>query len=357
MAAMQVVPQHAWDGSVIMGRRLFFYRKDHQVIARERFDAVMAYAPLDRAPLLAEGLRDEVRQAWAAQGLPADADLDALFEYDPRQRLEVGLDPLPQLDHPPLTPADIDQRRWRLNADDPARMPGGAQWVTTVKQWQSAGHLIELPLSRGLFLTMGVGQWASLEPVLYQLTDAPTRVRRVMDDQAMLAAQLAHRVLSQVAVDFASFSEPVADNHGPLISPRLYRQLVLDSYRPVMDVLHGHGVKAIVWITYGNSKALIGDALDAGFNCLWAIETETQAMDYRRLRQQFGRQLRLIGGIDLDCLLAGPAAIDAELESKVPPLLADGGYLPLADGRVRANMPLAHYAHYRRRLEQMVRTG
>ena len=59
----------------------------------------------------------------------------------------------------------------------------------------------------------------------------------------------------------------------------------------------------------------------AGFNGLWAIETETAAMDYRNLRRQFGRSLRLIGGIDLDVLLLGPTAIEREIQSKV--LLAE----------------------------------
>ena len=57
-------------------------------------------------------------------------------------------------------------------------------------------------------------------------------------------------------------------------------------------------------------------------------------MDYRSLRQQFGRSLRLIGGIDLDCLRQDEAAIEREIKTKVPPLLADGGYIPVADARV-----------------------
>lgn len=61
-------------------------------------------------------------------------------------------------------------------------------------------------------------------------------------------------------------------------------------------------------------------------------------MDYRKLRREFGRDLRLIGGIDLDALLAGDAAIERELRDKVPELLAMGGCIPRADGRVRASV-------------------
>jgi hypothetical protein len=77
-------------------------------------------------------------------------------------------------------------------------------------------------------------------------------------------------------------------------------------------------------------------------------------MDYRDIRREFGDGLRLIGGIDLDVLMQGPDAIDRELSEKVPALLNSGGYIPLADGRVRSQFPFKHYAYYREQLEHMV---
>jgi hypothetical protein len=76
-------------------------------------------------------------------------------------------------------------------------------------------------------------------------------------------------------------------------------------------------------------------------------------MDYLSLRSEFGRELRLIGGIDLDVLRQDEGAIRRELEKVVPPLLADGGYIPMVDGRVREYIPLANYLYYRRLLEEM----
>jgi uroporphyrinogen decarboxylase len=78
-------------------------------------------------------------------------------------------------------------------------------------------------------------------------------------------------------------------------------------------------------------------------------------MDYRDLRREFGRDLRLIGGIDLDALRRDKEAIRRELEEKVPPLVADGGYVPLADGRVRVDVPFENYVYYRELLERVTR--
>jgi uroporphyrinogen decarboxylase len=80
-------------------------------------------------------------------------------------------------------------------------------------------------------------------------------------------------------------------------------------------------------------------------------------MDYRDIRQEFGRDLRLIGGIDLDALRQDKEAIRREVEEKVPPLVAEGGYIPLADGRVRADVPFENYIYYRQLLREVTQVG
>ena len=76
-------------------------------------------------------------------------------------------------------------------------------------------------------------------------------------------------------------------------------------------------------------------------------------MDYRELRREFGHDLRLIGGVDLDALRLDKESIKREVYEKVPPLLAEGGFIPLADGRIRKVIPLENYLYYRRLLEEV----
>ena len=105
--------------------------------------------------------------------------------------------------------------------------------------------------------------------------------------------------------------------------------------------------------TFANARVLIPGILKWGFNGLWACEVNIDTMDYRSLRKEFGRDLRLIGGIDLDALRKDKAAIRQEIEEKVPPLIAEGGFIPLADGRVRADVPFENYVYYRQLLEKV----
>jgi len=319
--------------------------------SRHRFSQTMSFGTPDRVPWLEEGLRDDVLDRWRQQVLPAAADLASLFHYDRRERIELDLSPRPPLTAWPPTWQDLSRLRQSLDSADPVRLP--ADWSQRVAAWRDRQHILELPLHQGLFLTLGIHDWSSFEQALFLLEDDPDLVREVMDLHAQFIAAMADRVLGEVEVDFVSFSEPIGSTHGSLVSPARYRQVALASYRPILDVLQHHRVPTITFVTYANAAELLPDLLEAGFNCLWAIEVESPEMDYRILRRRFGRDLRLIGGIDLDCLLAGPQAIEREMLDKVPSLLAQGGYIPLADGRVRTNVSLASYRYYRRLLEQL----
>jgi uroporphyrinogen decarboxylase len=137
----------------------------------------------------------------------------------------------------------------------------------------------------------------------------------------------------------------------------MYETLVLSTYAPVLEVLRRRSVETIIFRTYANARVLIPKILKWGFNCLWACEVNVDAMDYRSIRREFGRDLRLIGGVDLDTLRGSKAGILGELKTKLPWLLRQGGYAPLADGRVRPEVPFENYLYYRRRLVEILRTG
>jgi len=322
------------------------------VNARERFAQTMRYGAPDRVPLFEEGLRDGVLEHWREQGLPPDADLSEMFHFDRRERIDVDIRRRPEPEKWPTSRRDLDVLRGCLDPEDPERFP--EDWDRKVAEWRTRGHVLELWVHRGFFLAMGVGDWSGFERAVYQLADSPQLVREILDIYADFRAQLVDRVLGEVEVDCAFFSEPIGGSGGSLLSPKTYADVVLPSYRPIFDVLRKHRVDTIGVMTYTNIRRLIPAMMDAGINCLWAAETDSSAMDYRPLRDEFGRDLRLIGGIDLDVLYQDQAAIKREIERVVPPLLADGGYIPLADGRVRENVPFEGYAHYRRLLEKTV---
>ncbi|UCG13462.1 MAG: hypothetical protein JSU72_02960 [Deltaproteobacteria bacterium] len=319
--------------------------------SRDRFRKTMGYSKPDRVPYFEEGIRTEVLRTWRSQGLPPQADISKMFPSDRREEIAPDLEPRPRLKKWPNSRSELGELKRRLDPYRRGRLPLG--WRRRVRSWKKRDHVLMLRIHRGFFLTMGVYDWQRFAELMDLVIDDPGFVREAMTIQAEFSAVLAERVLHEVDVDAALFSEPIGGNDQPLISPQMYEDLVLASYKPVLDVLTRYGVETIVLVTYANARILVPSILKWGFNCLWACEVDVEAMDYRELRREFGRDLRLIGGIDLDALRRDKETIRQEIEEKVPPLVADGGYIPLADGRVRADVPFENYVYYRQLLRKV----
>jgi hypothetical protein len=322
------------------------------VNSRERFLAVMRGGRPDRVPYFEDGLRPDVLRSWQTQGLASAADLTRLYSQDGRVELEIDGYPRPPLRRWPERTAELSRLDRRLRPTQ-SRLPPG--WKGKAQAWNAGPDVLMLEVHHGLFLTLGVMDWQRFRFVIESLTDQPGYVQAVMRLEAEMVTHLVNSFLDRVQVEAVIFSEPIGGNAGPLISPRMYEQFVLESYRPILEAVRQHGVEVIILRTYANARVLIPSLIKFGINCLWACETDASAMDYRLIRREFGPALRLIGGIDLDVLREGKEAIRRELEQKLPPLLAQGGYIPLADGRVRADVPFENYIFYRQLLETLTR--
>jgi uroporphyrinogen decarboxylase len=318
------------------------------MLNRERFKQTMHYGAPDRVPYFEEGLREEVLEAWRRQGLSPDVDISHSFPSDRREEIQPDLEPHPSLTAWPSSRSELVELKKRLDPLEPERLP--PDW----KKPRNEDTVRMLRVHRGFFLSMGIYGWNRLTRVMYSLIEDPAYIHDAMSIWGAFNADMAERVLKEVPCDAAIFSEPIGGNDGPLISPTMYEDFVLSSYEPVLDVLRRHGVETIILRTYANARLLIPSILKWGFNCLWACEVNTAEMDYRDLRREFGRDLRLIGGIDLDSLRLGKEAVRKEIEEKVPPLIADGGYVPLADGRVREDIAFTDYVYYRRLLKKVL---
>jgi hypothetical protein len=319
---------------------------------RYRFLETIRYGQPDRALLFPEGIRDEVFAAWKRQGWSRERILASPFLYDRFEELEPDIDPRPGFDGSPSGEAGPKDLRSRLDPLDPARLPTG--WKERVRNWKDRQHVLFLRIHDGFFLTMGVGGWRTFTEACLLLVDRPDEVRARLALQAEFAARLAERILAEVELDGIIFSEPIADPHGPLVSPHMYAEFVLKSFEPIWKVLERFQVPAVIFRSYANPRRLLPALVESPINCLWACEANQADMDYRSIRAEYGPGMRLIGGIDADVLRLGEEAIRREVEEKVPPLLEQGGYIPLADGRVRADVPFASYAIYRRLLEEIV---
>jgi hypothetical protein len=283
--------------------------------------------------------------------MPRGDWLEKQFHYDEFEELDPDVSPRPAIKDWAHPQAVLRQLRRQLDPDDHRRLPGN--WSKQVKKWKERQHALFLRLHQGLFLTLGVEEWKSFAPAIQLLADAPEFVSEVLAILASFAARLAENILREVDIDAVIFSEPIAGNHGSLISPAMYRDLVLASFHPIFDALDRYRVPQAIWRSYANPRALIAEVARSRFTAIWVCESPPQAVDYRQLRQEYGPTLGLIGGIDTDILYQGPQEIERAVAA-VLPLVDQGRFIPLADGRVREDVPYENYVFYRKTLETSI---
>lgn len=351
---------------------------------RERFLATMHYQPRDRCPWGEMGFWPETLEHWHGEGWPRDADLNAFLGFD-RLREEVGVNlgfvpafepavleederyrvvrradgvvarefkgelsfNMPQwLRFPLESRRDWDEQiRPRLDAAAPLRYP--EHWSEHVRTWRERDY----PLGLRLGSVFGyLRNWMGLERIATTLYDDPAWVQEMMDYLVGFYCAVGQRALEEVDVDYVLLWEDMACKGGPLISPAMFRRFMLEPYHRLTAFIRQRGVELIFVDSDGDSELLMPLWLEGGVNGFYPVE-RAAGMDPVRLRQRFGRTLRLMGGIDKRAMAAGPEAIDAEL-AHVAPLLAEGGYLPWCDHHVPPDVSLAHYQYYVRRMQE-----
>lgn len=322
--------------------------------SRERFHEVLAYGRPDRVPLWKESLREGVRELWANQGLSQNVDLSRLFRFDHREEMALDLGPHPPFNDPSEEPEVFVRLRSHYHPDL-SRLP--PDWRLRARGWARRDYPVGMSVWRGLFRSLGVEDWQTLRRALLALADVPSVMVRTLGAFTDCAAQMVEHALTAVALDYAVFEEPIAGAGGPVISPSYFRRFCMPFYRRLVDLLRTRGVRWFVVRTYANPLALLPCWLECGINVLWCVESASNGVHYGQLRHEYGRQLRLIGGIALDALAEGKKAIDRVLHGYVAALLGEGGYLPMADGKIRHDIPWLNYRYYRETLERLVFSG
>ena len=97
----------------------------------------------------------------------------------------------------------------------------------------------------------------------------------------------------------------------------------------------------------GGDRAIpvIEPFLEAGVNCMHPMEPAAN-MDIVAIREKYGKRLAFYGGLDKHVIRRTKAEIRAELEYKIPPMVATGGCVLGLDHRIPNGTPLENYRYY-----------
>lgn len=123
-------------------------------------------------------------------------------------------------------------------------------------------------------------------------------------------------------------------------------------YERMTASLQESGVNIILADTDGNCTELIPLFIECGVNGLYPMEVQA-GMDVVKVGETFPG-LRIWGGLDKRKLAGGADQIEAEVASKVRPMMRRGGYIPFADHLIPPDVSWENFVYYRRCLAEAV---
>ncbi len=357
---------------------------------RERFRRVMHYQAVDRVPHMEFGYWASLKDRWFDEGhLPPDiarggdgviSDWAVESFFGCEQRAGAG----PHIDAGPPRPVEVvsehdgkliyrdglgilceevkegirsiphylefpvrDRRTWANFRDEFLDLNAGWRVRPKAEIEALAGDLRRSERPVGVHFGSFIGRirdWVGFENLAYLSYDDPALLEEMVAHLTEMKLKYLPPLLDKIEFDFASGWEDICFNSGPLLSPRVFKEVIMPHMKPVMQLLRQHGIDIIYTDCDGNVQALIPLWLDVGLNCMFPLEVRA-GNDVLASRQKFGRDLLILGGFDKFLLLESREAIVAEFK-RLEPVLADGGFIPHVDHRCPDGVSFEMYQYY-----------
>lgn len=361
---------------------------------KDRLNKTLSFKGTDRVPFMEIALWEQTVEEWLRQGLPeggADANLFCGNEYFGLEGYDLVVfnltfpEPCPNekvIDEDDRYIRYIDgMGRTRLAlkegtvrgmrqsmdcyVDFPVKSGKDFQALKKLyisnpedrlpKDWEQTLEVLDTSTRPSTFLDRYFGSfgfysmlrnWIGTENLSYMFYDDPNLVRECLEflTDFITGGWLAE-TLEKAQFDLYYIHEDMAGKSGPLISPDMFRDFFLPSYKTFVNFLKRHGVKNIVVDTDGNFAPLIPEFLDAGVEGFGPIE-RAAGLDPLSLRKQYGNSFFMIGGVDKRVLKNGRKEIDSELYHVLPPMLEKGGFIPTVDHSVPPDVTLENFEYY-----------
>jgi uroporphyrinogen decarboxylase len=183
-----------------------------------------------------------------------------------------------------------------------------------------------------------------LDTWLFDLTENLEFVRALLSLVTDLMLAGVEAFLNEVGqhVDVLVMADDQATQHGPLMSPKLYRALVKPHHARLIAAMKRKSGAKIFFHSDGNVFPLIGDFIDIGVDLLNPVQVSAREMgDTAGLKRLFGDKLSFCGAIDTQHVLPFGTTDDVrrEVRQRICDLGPGGGYIVAAVHCIQPDVP------------------
>ena len=190
--------------------------------------------------------------------------------------------------------------------------------------------------------------------ISYMYADDPDLYAEIINTNANLVYECTKGVLEQgVKFDYVHIWEDICFKNGPLVIPAIFEELVGPHYKRVTQLVNSYGIDIVSLDCDGCIDALLPIWLKNGVNTMFPIEVGTWDASIAPWREQYGKELRGIGGMNKTVFARDYKAIDEEIE-RLKPLMDLGGYIPCPDHRIAPDAIWENVQYYCDRMQKLV---
>ncbi|MDI7277327.1 MAG: uroporphyrinogen decarboxylase family protein, partial [Anaerolineae bacterium] len=150
--------------------------------------------------------------------------------------------------------------------------------------------------------------------------------------------------LLSAPVDAVMLTDDYADQRGMIFGIERFRRFFKPHWRRIFARIRKAGVYSLLHVC-GNAAPAVPDLLECGLDCLESLQPE--AMDIYRLKREYGRDIRLWGGLGAQStLLDSPEAVRLEVRRLKREMGRGGGYVLAGAKGIMEDVPVANVVAY-----------
>ncbi len=234
----------------------------------------------------------------------------------------------------------IERYPWP-DPDDPGRYRGLRERAKRLRE--ETDYAVVLDADCTFFDNCGpLRGWENFYADLLVNTEfAKTLMDRYLEIKLAMAGHILEEAGAFADVVVAS-RDDLGTTTGPIISPALFRRLVLPRMKRIFDFFHARTEAKIFHHCDGAIYPLLGDLVEAGVQITNPVQVNAAVMgDTARLKAEFGERLTFWGAIDTSAVLPRGTALEVrqEVERRVRDLGPGGGYVLCSVHNIQPDVP------------------
>jgi len=355
---------------------------------RERWVRTLNFQPVDHVPDEEFGFWESTFPLWHEQGLSPECNnngnCDPYFGFAPRSGVPVGVGMTPGFETKTLEETDEyriernsngvitkvftgggdtipqfmdhtlkDRKSWeeeflpRLDIALESRYPENRDdWEDIKARFNSPDW--DRPVGINIGSIFGwLRDWMGFENITVMMYDDPKLMHDMIEHLATLITTVITKSAQEINIDYAAGWEDMAFRQGPMISPTMFREFLTPRYKMITDVLHENDIDIIFTDCDGRVIDAIDPWLEGGLTGIFPCEVgvERDQTDPIAVREKWGEQVVILGGVNKHALGAGKDAIREEIK-RMEPYVKEGGWIPHVDHRCPPTVAFEDYLFY-----------